>query len=133
MAVHEIERGRWGEFLDEFSRAHRAWHATVERVSAVGPTCIEVTNEPLRSVAAVISGKHVTEIGIEFQREGRQVPTIHVRQPQHLRVDEVDGSIQSLEIADRSNVLTRIRFRAPTLEHWAREAVDLPETYPSAL
>jgi hypothetical protein len=113
MAVYEIERGRWGEFLDEFSRAHRAWQATVERVSPLGPTCVEVSNEPLQSVAAAVSDTDASEIGIEFQRDGRRAPTILIQGPQHLRVDEEDGSIQSLEIADTNNVVTRIRFRVP--------------------
>jgi len=114
MAVHEIERDHWREFLDQFSRDHRAWLATVERIDALGQAHLEVADEPLRSVSTDISHERVGAIGIEFQGDARsRAPMVRVLLPQRVRVDEDDGEVRSLEIADVNNIWTRIHFRVP--------------------
>jgi hypothetical protein len=98
VSLREIPVPQWDPFLDEFSREHRAWLASVERVHPGAPAHVDVRERPLRSIEA----DAVTGIEIRFQ-DG----TVRVEAPKTLRVDEKGN----LEIEDWSGERVRLRFR----------------------
>jgi hypothetical protein len=103
MSVREIPVAQWDPFLDEFSREHRAWLASVERAHPGAPAHLEVGERALRSIET----DAVTGIEIRFQ-DG----TVRVEAPKTLRVDETDeGAARGLEIEDWSGERVRLRFR----------------------
>ena len=103
MSVREIPVVQWDPFLDAFSREHRAWLASVDRVHPGAPAHVEASERPLRSIEA----DAVT--GIEIRLEDG---TVRVEAPKALRVDETEeGAAQGLEIEDWSGERVRLRFR----------------------
>jgi hypothetical protein len=98
VSLREIPVPQWDPFLDEFSREHRAWLASVERVHPGAPARVEVSECPLRSIEA----DAVRGIEISF-RHG----AVRVEAPKALRVEESGG----LEIEDWSGERVRLRFR----------------------
>lgn len=119
MSVREIPSGEWQSYLQQFSRDHRAWLATVERVDAGGaPSRVEAVERPLDAVTPEVAARRVVGIAIQFQEDPSRGDALHVDTPTHLRVDETsDGSARALEIEDQRGACTRIRFRsAPPLD-----------------
>jgi hypothetical protein len=103
VSLREIPVPEWDPFLDQFSREHRAWLASVDRAHPGAPSHVEVGERPLRSIET----DAVTGIEIRFQ-EG----TVRVEAPKTLRVDETDeGAARGLEIEDWSGECVRLRFR----------------------
>jgi hypothetical protein len=98
MSLREIPVAQWDPFLEEFSREHRAWLASVDRAHPGAPSHVEVRERALRSIET----DAVTGIEIRFQ-DG----TVRVEAPKALRVDETGG----LEIEDWSGERVRLRFR----------------------
>lgn len=119
MSVREIPAGEWQDYLQQFSREHRAWLATVERVHAGGaPPEIQAVERPLDAVTPEVAARRVVGIDIQFQQDAPTGAALHVATPTHLRVDETaEGSARALEIEDQRGDCTRIRFRsAPPLD-----------------
>ena len=116
MGAREIPIAQWPEFLDQFSREHRAWLATVDRVPA-GKTChTEVVEQPLDSVTALIAGRRIERIDIRFQEDSQSRRQIQIHAPTSVRVDETDeGTARGLDVIDEDGECTRIRFRAAPL------------------
>jgi hypothetical protein len=114
MSVREIPAREWQEYLQQFSREHRAWLATVERVHAGGtPSRVEAVERPLDAVTPEVAARRVVGISIAFQEDPRSGDALHVHTPTHLRVDETsEGSARALEIEDQHGECTRIRFRS---------------------
>jgi hypothetical protein len=103
MSVREIPIADWDAFLDQFSREHRAWLASVERAHPGAPSHAEIAERALRAIEA----DAVTGIEIRFQES-----TVRVEAPKTLRVDETDaGAARGLEIEDWSGERVRLRFR----------------------
>jgi hypothetical protein len=103
VSLREIPVAQWDPFLDEFSREHRAWLASVDRVHPGAPAHLEVGERALRSIEA----DAVTGIEIRFQ-DG----TVRIEAPKTLRVDETEeGAARGLEIEDWSGERVRLRFR----------------------
>ena len=103
MSLREIPVPEWDPFLDQFSREHRAWLASVDRAHPGAPSHLEVGERPLRSIET----DAVTGIEIRFQ-DG----SVRVEAPKALRVDETDeGAARGLEIEDWSGERVRLRLR----------------------
>lgn len=111
MRVREIPRGEWRTFLDEFSRNHRAWLASVDRLGHDAAPRVEVIERPLGAVTASETGRGVN-IEIAFQHDSHAGDTVRIDDPATLRVDETDqGAARSLEIEDEHGERTRIVLR----------------------
>lgn len=116
MSVRDIPQSEWLPFLEHFSRGHRAWLATVERVEPDGSRRVEAVERPLGSVTPEGGVHRVTGIAIHFQSDSQATAEVHVALPTRLRVDETaEGALRSLEIEDETGERTRIRFRATAL------------------
>ena len=113
MSVREIPAADWPEFLDQFSRGHRAWLATVDRLLPGKSRHVEAVDRPLRSVTPEISARRVVRINIRFQEDSQTREPIRIDAPTTLRVDETaEGAARGLEIDDEDGECIRIRFRA---------------------
>lgn len=121
MSVREIPESQWQDFLAQFSRGHRAWLATVDRVHAGAPGQVEAVERPLDSVTLHVRARRVVAIDIWFQEDSQLREPIRVDAPVTIRVDETaEGAARGLEIQDEDGDFTRIRFRAAPLP----EALD---------
>jgi len=104
-----VPRDRWPDFLEGFSRRHRAWLTTVEQSADVirGGSA----EAPLGAVTATTQGRDVSAIEIAFTGDGH-IP-LRVEHPRILRVSQAgDGLETGLEIVDNDGVSTRVGFRA---------------------
>ncbi len=96
--MREIPVPQWDPFLDQFSREHRAWLASIERAHPGAAPRVDAAERPLRSVETDAVR------GIEIRFQGGNV---RVEAPKTLRVDETGN----LEIEDWSGERVRLRFR----------------------
>ena len=116
MSVREIPMDQWSEFLDQCSRGHRAWLATVDRVQPDSISHTEAIERPLGAVVPRISARRVAGIEIRFQQYSHADEPILIERPTSVRVDETaGGTARSLEITDEEGECTRVRFRATPL------------------
>lgn len=110
MPTRDVPREQWTEFLETFSRQHRAWLATVEQHTgkALG------TLSPERPLAAVtpqrVAGL-VSAIEISFAADSSE-NRVRVERPARLRLEQtLHGEDRALEIVDRDGMCTRLGFR----------------------
>ena len=113
MILREIPATEWPEFLEDFTRGHRAWLATIERTVPGEPVHVEAAERPLQSVTPEMSANGVVAIEIRFQEDSPGRHAIRIDAPARVRVDETrEGTAHGLEILDEAGKCTRIRFRA---------------------
>jgi len=117
MNSRNIPRAQWPAFLDQFSRTHRAWLATIDSGASAADRQTAVAH-PLRSVTPFVYNDLVVHIDIRFQDDDRSQDPLRITAPGTVRVDETtQGIAQVLEIIDSQGVATRLRFRAaPTAD-----------------
>jgi hypothetical protein len=109
MPTRDVPRDQWPDFLEGFSRRHRAWLTTVNQSADVirGGSA----EAPLGAVTATKQGRDVSAIEIALTGDGH-IP-LRVEHPQILRVSQAgDGAETGLEIVDNDGVSTRVGFRA---------------------
>ena len=112
MSLREIAESRWPEFLEQFSRSHRAWLATVDHIGP-GVSHADAGEYALHSVTPEKSGGRILSIEVRFQKDAREDDTVHIQAPTRVSVDETnEGTARGLEIVDEKGACTRIRFRA---------------------
>jgi hypothetical protein len=116
--IRDIPSSQWTNFLDEFSRTHRAWLATVDTLWPDDGVRVDAVERPLRSVSPEMEANRIVGLDIRFQDEGALRSTVHVPTPVAIRVDETsEGTTRGVEIVDTEGRRTRIRFRtAPPSE-----------------
>jgi Family of unknown function (DUF5335) len=127
----EIPRNQWLTFLDQFSREHRAWLATIERGRRGSPASVEALECPLASVVPHIAGSRVARIEIRLQQDAHTREPIHIDAPASIRVDETpEGVVRSLDIVDDDGESTHVRFRVAPLPETLDGIVpgELPST-----
>ena len=112
MNVRDIPRAQWPAFLDQFSRTHRAWLATID-ADATTAARPNAQAHPLRSVTPFVYNGHVVHIDIRFQDDVQSHEPLRIIAPGSVRVDETpEGIAPALEIIDSNGVSTRLRFRS---------------------
>ena len=107
MSLHHVPRRSWADTLEEFSRAHCGWLASVATVGP-GPALLSHTEvRPLESVTVTQDG------GVRVGFHGG--PTVVVEAPRTLGVDRRDdGAERALEI-EAGAEFVRVMFRATAL------------------
>jgi hypothetical protein len=116
MQAREIPVAEWPAFLDQFSREHRAWLATVDRARPGSPGYTAAVERPLTSVEPHMAADRIARIEIHFGPGSQARDVIEIDAPASVRVDETaDGVTRGLEIEDEEGECTRIRFRAAPL------------------
>lgn len=105
--IHEVPAGEWCPFLEGFSRAHRAWLATIHVVDTGGAVA---RRTPVRLKAAT----YVADAArFEFLDEGQ---ALCAHRPSALRVQQTNiGAVQALEIDTLDGQFIRCAFRAAAL------------------
>jgi hypothetical protein len=107
MVSLDVARDEWAEFLDSFSRQHRAWLATVERPASGSFS----DPRPLVAVVPRQDGDGVTAIEIAFGESHGDI--VRVDNPIQIRVRKTDdGADRGLDIVDDHGMCTQVRFRA---------------------
>lgn len=116
--TRDIPSSQWAAFLDEFSRTHRAWLATVDSVSSDDTVNVAAVERPLRSVSPRTRANRIVGLDIRFQENSEARSTLQVPAPVAIRADETAaGTTLAVEIVDVEGGCTRIRFRtAPPTE-----------------
>ena len=110
VSIREIPRAEWRACLDQFSRQHRAWLASVDRLGRAGDHQMEVVERPLATVA-VEAGGGGPNIHIQFL-DAPASDAVVIEAPVGLSVEESErGAARGLEIADRNGERTRITLR----------------------
>ena len=117
MNVRDIPRAQWPAFLDQFSRTHRAWLATID-ADASPADGHHADAHPLRSITPFVYNDRVVHIDIRFQDDLQTAEPLRITAPGSVRVGETwEGVAQALEIIDSQGISTRLRFRvAPRAE-----------------
>jgi hypothetical protein len=116
MSPREIPRSDWPTFLEEFSRVHRGWLATIESTAPGYPPRVEAVERSFRSVTPILRADHIEHIEIRFHEDARPRDVVRIDGPVSVCVEETaTGTARGLELVDESGTRTRIRFRtAPT-------------------
>jgi hypothetical protein len=108
MPAVSIPRERWAEFLDAFSRQHRAWLAAIE------PPIRGAHARPLRALEPVRQGGIIAAIDISFAGSS-DGDTVRVDHPVALWLHQTaEGADLTIEITDDEGVCTRLGFRTTT-------------------
>ena len=116
MSAREIPPAEWPEFLEQFSRDHHAWLATVDRMNADSPGQVDAVERPLGSVVPQMTARRIERIEVRFQEDSRAREAIRIEAPTSIRVDETaEGVVRGLEIVDEKGKCTRVRFRTAPL------------------
>jgi hypothetical protein len=116
--MREVPPSHWTNFLDEFSRTHRAWLATVDSLRPGEGVRVDAVERPLRSVSSKVQANRIVGLDIRFQEDSESRSTVQVSAPVAIRVEETpEGTARGVEIVDTEGCRTRIRFRtAPDSE-----------------
>ena len=113
MSIRVIPAPQWPEFLDRFSRQHRAWLATVDRGGAESAGQGEAVARPLGAVVPRVNAGGVADIEIRFQDDRAGSQPVRIVAPTIVRVEESGiGVAHGLEIENERHECTRISFRA---------------------
>ena len=105
MSVHQVPRARWAGALEQFSRAHRGWRASVTTVRPGPELAFRTDWHPLDSVAIA---RRPTAILVNFQG----APAICVKAPRALAIDtREDGIERALEIDGARGEFVLLSFR----------------------
>jgi hypothetical protein len=96
----------WPQFLETFSREHRAWLTTVEPSDdGVGEA------RPLGAVTAERDGRRISAIEISFAGDSG-ADIVRIENPTSMRVHRnAEGADRELEIVDDEGYPTRLGFR----------------------
>lgn len=107
MATIEVPVDEWPEFLEAFSRQHRAWLTTVEpSVGGLGEA------RPLGAVKPERDGRRISAIEVSFAGDSG-ADILRIENPMSLRVRQTAaGADRALEIVDDEGFCTRLGFRA---------------------
>jgi hypothetical protein len=114
MPTVDVPRHEWPEFLETFSRQHRAWLTTVDQPAGDITTSADEPR-PLAAVTSEGDGRRVSAIEIAFAGDSHG-GVVRVENPTSLRLRKTEeGADRGLEIVDDEGVCTRVRFRAAAI------------------
>jgi hypothetical protein len=107
MAAIDVPLDEWPEFLEAFSREHRAWLTRIE------PPPDGVSEAlPLGTVSTERDGGRVSAIEVSFVGHSG-ADTLRIENPTSVRLRKTAaGADQALEIVGADGICTRLGFRA---------------------
>jgi len=109
-----VPRNEWPEFLETFTRQHRAWLTTVE-TPAGDMAAPAAEPRPLAAVTPESDGHRVSAIEIAFAGNSHG-GVVRVENPASVRLRQTDdGADHGLEIVDDEGVCTHVRFRSAAI------------------
>jgi hypothetical protein len=110
MTIRDVPVCEWRSFFERFSRAHRAWLATVHGVvDGVPVTCV-----PSTAIDSVTLEQHVPDRPLRLTFANGI--SLCAPRPRAVRVQEAnDGAEWALEVDAGDDVFIRMAFRATAL------------------
>jgi hypothetical protein len=107
MPTIDVPIDQWPEFLEVFSRQHRAWLTTIEPpISGLGEP------RPLGAVRPERDGRRISAIEVSFAGDSG-ADILRIENPMSVRVRQTAaGADRALEIVDDEGFCTRLGFRA---------------------
>jgi hypothetical protein len=107
MPTIDVPIDEWPEFLETFSRQHRAWLTTVEPpMSGLGEP------RPLGAVRPERVGRRISAIEVSLAGDSG-TDILRIENPMSVRVRQTAaGADRALEIVDDEGFCTRLGFRA---------------------
>ena len=110
MTVRDVPRSEWSSFLEQFTRAHRAWRATVHGIERGVP----VTWVPSAAIKSVTFERDVADSIVRLTFVNGV--SLCAPRPCAVRVQEITNGAQSaLEVDSADGALIRLAFRATAL------------------
>jgi hypothetical protein len=114
MATQEIQQNQWTVFLDDFSRQHEGWLASVEVMAADIGAQLEVENLPLEGITVASKQSEPETIAISLGKTPEDHITHTIKDPTHLWLEQAAaGANAALEI-ESDEVKVLLRFRTPS-------------------
>jgi hypothetical protein len=114
MAIQEIPKDQWQEFLDSFSRLHQGWLADVQVLGDQTGWHFEAKGLPFRGAAYETKGSGKNEVSIFIDQSPEEGITHTVSYPTHIRLEQTDSGVdQGLEVEAKDGSKTVVRFRNP--------------------
>jgi hypothetical protein len=106
MATLDVPADEWPQFLDDFSRRHRAWLTRIEpALSGLGQSL------PLGAVTTERDGRRIAAIEVSFAADSG-ADAVRIENPVSVRVRQTSsGDDETLEIVDDEGFCTRLSFR----------------------
>jgi hypothetical protein len=106
MSTIDVPVDEWPEFLETFSREHRAWLTTVEP-----PIGGLREPRPLGAVTPARDGRRISAIEVSFA-EDSGADILRIENPMTVRFRQTAGGAdRALEIVDDEGFCTRLGFR----------------------
>lgn len=113
MPTRDVPRVSWEDFLDGFSRQHRAWLTRVEQRRPDGHVEAATAERPLEEVTPERREGDVAAIRVGFGEPGTRDAAVVIDAPVAVRLEQTpDGADCGLEIEDAAGRRTRLKFRA---------------------
>jgi hypothetical protein len=113
MPTREIPRAEWTAFLENFSRQHEGWLATLEVFGPDIGAQSQARDLPLQSITASAGDAAAETIAISLGK-GREDHVTHtVSAPDRVWLEQTaQGANAALEIESAGDVKTLLRFRS---------------------
>ena len=109
MPTIDVPIDDWPEFLETFSREHRAWLTTIEP-----PTSGLGEPRPLGAVRPARDGRRISAIEVSFAGDSG-ADILRIENPLSIRVRQTAACAdRGLEIVDDEGCCTRLGFRVTT-------------------
>jgi hypothetical protein len=107
MPTIDVPIDEWPEFLETFSRQHRAWLTTIEPpISGLGEP------RPLGAIRPARDGRRISAIEVSFAGDATTADIVRIENPRSVRVRQTAaGADRALEIVDDEGCCTRLGFR----------------------
>jgi Family of unknown function (DUF5335) len=113
MSTQEIPNAEWNTFLDNFSRQHEGWLATLEVLGLDIGAQQEARDLPLEGITATTDDQSPT-IAISLGKGPDNHVTHAITEPTRVWLEETpEGAAAALEIESADEVKTLLRFRSP--------------------
>lgn len=113
MATREIPHNEWIQFLNEYSRQHQGWIATVEVKGGNVGDHIEARSMSFRGVTYEEKGTNKGAIDIYLDKGTQSNETRTIVQPSHLRIASDGGTDKGFEVEAKDGTTTIVRFDRP--------------------
>lgn len=88
VVTRDLAPSEWKEFLEDFSRTHRAWLATIDTVSYGRPARVRIIQRRLRSLVPDMRGDRIMGLEIRFHERSHVESAVQITAPVTVRVDE---------------------------------------------
>ncbi|MCL5952768.1 MAG: DUF5335 domain-containing protein [Chloroflexi bacterium] len=113
MARQEVMHEQWSQFLDNFSRQHEGWLATLEITGPNVGNKIETKDLPFRGITYDLKGSSRNNVSIFMAINDQEDETHTITNPSHIRFASDQGIDRELELESGDGDRAILRFTHP--------------------